>query len=235
MGLRTFLGLRKPGGAKAAVLAAEARAAAIVVPPDLDSWFSGKEFSQDWLSSKIVHWFAALEAQRELPAEILEVGSFEGRSAIAFLSYLPRSHITCVDTFALEDVTQKMDGNLIEQRFDRNLAPFGERVTKIKGNASTALDGLRTDAKTYDIVYLDAGKKRDWIFVLSALAWPLLRVGGVMIWDDLKWGRGKPDADRPESAIRLFCSAFSSCLDVVYEDRQMIVRKTSDWPAGQQG
>jgi hypothetical protein len=244
MGLRTALGLKKPRKdmaktvsmkpAWADELAIEHKAvpqlAPVAPPAEFESWFAGKEFSHDWLSSKVAPWFAILEPWCDAPVKVLEVGSYEGRSAIAFLRYLPKSHITCVDTFALEDVTLKSDGSVIEQRFDRNLMPFGERVKKIKGTAATALDRMRAGGEIYDIVYLDAGKKRDWVFALSALAWPLLRVGGILMWDDLRWGRDKPDEERPESAIRLFCSAFSSCLEVMHDDRQMIVRKTAAWP-----
>lgn len=208
------------------------RLAPLAVLPDYSAWFEGKEFSTDWLSSKIVPWFTALEAWRDAPAEVLEVGSYEGRSAIVFLSYLPAARLTCVDTFRLEDVTAGTDlGQVVEQRFDANLHPFGDRVTKVKGAAAGALDQMRTKGKSYDVIYLDAGKQRDGVFGLSALAWPLLRVGGILIWDDLKWGAGKKaDSDRPESAIRLFCSAFSDAIEILHDDRQMIVRKSTDWP-----
>jgi hypothetical protein len=32
--------------------------------------------------------------------KILDIGSFEGRSAVFFLKYLPGSTIVCIDTFA---------------------------------------------------------------------------------------------------------------------------------------
>jgi predicted O-methyltransferase YrrM len=247
MGLRTILGLKQPRNRRAGMVKASdsreappksdkpsprrIRLAPIPEPPDYSAWFEGKEFSTDWLSSKIIPWFTALQAWRDAPAEVLEVGSYEGRSAIVFLSYMPAAHVTCVDTFKLEDVTAGIDlGQVVEQRFDANLLPFGDRLTKIKGAAAGALDQLRAEGKSYDVIYLDAGKKRDGVFGMSALAWPLLRVGGVLIWDDLKWGAGKADKDRPESAIRLFCSAFSDAVEVLHDDRQMIVRKSSDWP-----
>lgn len=243
MGLRKILGLRQPRKselkmAKAADALAPAekvsrrpRLAPLAELPDYSAWFEGKEFSSDWLSSKIVPWFTALRDWRDAPAEVLEVGSYEGRSAVVFLSYMPAAQLTCVDTFGLEDVTSGTDsGQVVEQRFDANLQPFGDRMTKIKGTAASALDQMRTKGKNYDVVYLDADKQRDGVFGLSALAWPLLRVGGILIWDDLRWGTGKADRDRPESAIRLFCSAFSNAIEVLHDDRQMIVRKSSDWP-----
>ncbi len=244
MGLRTILGLKEPRKPKPGpAVAAKAGGAQKEIPsgprliplaelPDFSVWFEGKEFSNDWLSKKVIPWFTALAPWRQAPAEVLEVGSYEGRSAIMFLSYLPQSRVTCVDTFGLEDVTADTDGGqIVEQRFDSNLLPFGERVIKIKGTAATALDRMRGERASYDIIYLDADKQRDGVFALTALAWPLLRVNGILIWDDLRWGGGKADAERPESAIRLFCSAFSRSLSVLHDDRQMIIRKTSDWPA----
>ena len=31
---------------------------------------------------------------------VIEIGSWEGRSALFFLNFFPRSRITCIDTFA---------------------------------------------------------------------------------------------------------------------------------------
>jgi predicted O-methyltransferase YrrM len=194
----------------------------------MSAWFAGKELTTDWLKSSIDRWFSTLAHLRDKPADILEVGSYEGRSAIAFLSYLPLSRVTCVDTFYPND-----ENRVIEGRFDRNMAPFGDRVVKIKDHAANALDLLRIQKASFDVIYLDAGKKRDWVFALSTLAWPLLRTGGIMIWDDLRWGvrDGVPSPDRPGDAIKLFRDCFLPSLEVIHEQKQLIVRKTSDWPA----
>lgn len=201
------------------------------VIPNTEEWFNDKEFTTDWLSPKLGPWFSVLEPLRNKPVDVLDVGSYEGRSAIAFLSYLPLSRVTCVDTFDLPGIgTHIDDTNAVESRFDRNVAAYGQRLTKIKDRAANALDRLGVKKAKYDVIYLDAGKGRDWLFTLSALAWPLLRTGGILIWDDLRWGRDKPGHLRPGEGIRLFCATFSDCLDILHEDRQMIARKTADWP-----
>jgi hypothetical protein len=205
--------------------------ASVTEAPDPELWFADKEFTSDWLSNKLWPWFSALHHLRGRPVKVLDVGSYEGRSAIAFLSYLPQSHVTCIDTFGLEDVTARHDhGGTVECRFDRNVSCYGERVTKIRDRAANALDLLRVSQSMFDVIYLDAGKGRDWYFALTALAWPLLRNDGILIWDDLKWGYDKPSKDRPGDAIRLYHAAYSSCLDILHEDRQLIARKTQDWP-----
>lgn len=198
------------------------RGKASVSDEELQSWFARKEFTADWLSKCLPTWFSVLAPLREEPVNVLEIGSFEGRSAVVFLSYLPRSTITCIDTFA--------GSAEVEARFDHNVAGYGSRVAKLKGRAAGRLDALRTPEPAFDIVYLDADKRRDGVFALSALAWPLLRVGGLFLWDDLRYGLDKPSAERPRDAIKLFQSSFATCLSVLNADRQFIVRKTAAWP-----
>ena len=186
-------------------------------------WFSDKELTKNWLGEKLIFWFDALAPLRDKPSNLLEVGSYEGRSAIAFLEYLPRCHLTAVDIF--------VDPN-VEARFDRNMRRYGSRVTKIKDRAAPTMDRMLKERVLFDVIYLDTGKSKSVSFVYSALAWPLLRTGGVIIWDDLIWGQDRPEDDQPGAGIRLFADMFSDCLDVLHKGKQLIARKTGVWPIG---
>lgn len=200
--------------------------------PDIATWFEGKSFTTDWLGSKLDPWLVALAPFREVPARVLELGAFEGRSAIAFLEYLPQSHVSSVDRFVF--VTKHVngsDGLTVEGRFDANLKSYGPRITKIKGSVLSVLDDLTRSRSRFDVIYIDAGKQRDSVFANTAAAWPLLKVDGIMIWDDLDWGSDLPSAERPGDAIRLFARTFAPCLEVLHERSQLIARKTSDWPS----
>ena len=221
MGLRKALGLRKPS-----VRIEQPRTPRLQpIPgaPDPSVWFRDKDLTTDWLSNNVWAWFSALAPLVGKECRVLEVGSFEGRSAIAFLEYLPRSKVDCVDKFPTFAV---------EERFDRNLATYGDRVTKIKKRACDALDWAQSNGSRYDVIYLDAEKSRQGVFALSVLAWPLLQCGGIMIWDDLVWGQDRSAADRPEYGIRLFCKTFASCIEILHDHRQMIARKIAEWPTG---
>ncbi len=195
--------------------------------PDLAAWYSDKDFTTDWLTRDLDSWLAALDQFKGRPAKVLDIGSYEGRSAVTFLEMLPNAHVVSMDQFAFAD---KELAVAVEARFDKNMEGYGERIRKIKGPAAATLDDLRKQKEAFDVIYADAGKARDWVFALSALAWPLLKVGGVIIWDDLKWGRDKPSAERPGDAILLFAEAFAPSLEVLHNDRQLIARKTSEWP-----
>jgi predicted O-methyltransferase YrrM len=162
-------------------------------------------------------WQYLLASLREEQGEALEVGSFEGQSAVALLELLPCFKLTCIDNWAKPE---------IEARFDANLHAFGDRLVKLKGHAARHLARLKPDA--YSVVYHDCGKSRESTFAQTVLAWPLLKTGGIFIWDDLTWERHRPV--RPEHAIRLFVHTFGDCLTVLHESEQMVVRKTGEWP-----
>jgi hypothetical protein len=62
-------------------------------------WYAGKSFSADWTTWHFATWGELLRPLREAPVRMLEIGSWEGRSALFFLNYFSRSHVVCVDTF----------------------------------------------------------------------------------------------------------------------------------------
>lgn len=186
----------------------------------VQSWFSGKDLSTDWLTGKLPYWFMALEKFEARQVSVLEVGAFEGRSTIAFLEMLPQARVTAIDVFP--DDT--------EAKFDKNTEPYGERCRKYNGRALGILDRMNGQDRKFHVIYLDASKKRQNVLALSVAAWPLLRINGIMIWDDFKWKPDKDDAERPESAIKLFCEAFAPCLTILHNDKQMMIRKDAEWP-----
>lgn len=192
------------------------------------SYFAGKEFTEDWTSNKLDLWLPVLSELVARPVNILEVGTFEGRSAILFLETLPKSKITCIDHFHRRPV---------ENRFDRNTAEYGDRVRKIKGRAVGLMGKLLDSGEKFDLIYLDAAKERAGAFIVSALAWAMLKNGGIIMWDDLGWRPDKPPAERPEPGSRLFMSTFSECMTLIHDKSlssrwhgQAIAQKTKDWP-----
>jgi hypothetical protein len=108
-------------------------------------------FTKNWTDRKKDDWIKHLGHLKGKPdLKILEVGTYEGRSAIWFLENLlthPTSDITCVDVFVKEGV---------EERFDHNIALSGhaERVIKLKGYSQLVLRSL--EPNSFDVVYIDA-------------------------------------------------------------------------------
>src|SRR4051794_7458080 len=86
-------------------------------------YFKDKEFTTDWTTPHLANWNSLLSPIRETVRCVLEIGSYEGRSSVFWLNYLDQCTLICADRFTDPDV---------EARFDRNLAPFGARVRKMK-------------------------------------------------------------------------------------------------------
>src|SRR5215468_9910581 len=125
------------------------------------AWFRDKEFTSDWSSGNFTLWRRVFSPLCGEPLRILEIGSWEGRSAIFFLNFFARATITCIDTFSGGTDHVAAQATRIEKRFDRNLAPFGDRVEKIKGPSRQALTRLSAEGRRYDLAYIDGSHARE--------------------------------------------------------------------------
>src|SRR3954467_13047437 len=95
----------------------------------IESWYAGKDFSSDWTSWHFPNWINILGSRRYDPLRLLEIGSWEGRSALFFLNYLPHAQLCWVDTFGgnLEHHRDAWFAALVpesERKFDTNTAAF---------------------------------------------------------------------------------------------------------------
>lgn len=208
MGLRTYLGLKK-------------RPPPRVSPPSHAlEWWVGKEFSHDMAGTRLGHWVRVLAPYRNQVTHICEIGSWEGQSAIFWLEFFPSAHLTCIDTFKGSshhqgpDFAHKTAG--IEERFDRNLVPYGSRVEKLKARSIEALDRLRLCKREFDLVYIDGSHERDEVMIDCVLAWQVTRPGGIVIWDDYRFGADNPE-NNPGPAINAFLAMHATDASVLFD------------------
>lgn len=93
---------------------------------------SDLSLNANWFSDNVPQWLAIfknvnIEKMQEL--RILEIGSFEGLSALFLLENFPKSIITCVDPWEYEESIYEK--NSIEKNFDSNTKLFENRIKKI--------------------------------------------------------------------------------------------------------
>lgn len=150
----------------------------------------------------------------------LEVGTFEGRTALWFLDNIlthPSSTMTIVDFF--EDTGY-------EPRFDHNRAASGHagRWIKLKGPSEDVLPTLA--GRLYDAIYIDGGHTAADAYGDAVMCWPLLRVGGVVSFDDYEWRLHRAAADRPQQGIDRFLDEHRDELEIVHKAYTVIARRT---------
>ncbi|MBZ9766684.1 glycosyltransferase [Mesorhizobium sp. CA6] len=197
-------------------------------------YFVDGEFTHDWTSHHLKLWEELLGDKAGTATAVLEIGSFEGRSALFFLQFLPKSRITCVDSFQgseehLEPGSKhESDMAEVERRFDRNLKPFAGRVEKRKGHSLTILPGLAGEGRLYDVVYVDGDHCATSVYSDARLAWDLLDNDGVMILDDYRWGPDLPMARRPQAGIEAFLSQVAGEYELLHRGQQIVIRKSEN-------
>jgi predicted O-methyltransferase YrrM len=193
-------------------------------------WYDGKEFSSDWTSWHFPVWFGLLERLRAQPARVLEIGSWEGRSALFFANYLPLARVTCVDPWT-GNIEHALDAHFAalvpdsERRFVANLADFAERIEKIKAPSSTALPDLAVAGRRFDVIYIDGSHRAADVFSDAALAWPLTAQGGIVIFDDYLWDGFDTPADTPKLGVDTFLAAIPGQFRMLHNDYQIAIER----------
>lgn len=188
-----------------------------------EPWFDGKTLTTDWVSPFFNSWIEALGHRQHEHLRILELGTWEGRSAIFFAEFFHHAQITCVDTFCGGiDIDQNNISQLvanIEKNFDANTSSYGHRITKHKTTTLQALAGFTQIADTFDVIFLDASHQRDDVMLDTLLAWSILAPDGTMIFDDYDCPTVKP-------AIDTFLAWHGDELQIIRHGYQLIIRRT---------
>ena len=97
---------------------------------------------------------------------------------------------------------------------------------KIKLLDGTSGSQLRTLERIpmFDAVYIDGSHKSWHVLEDAVLSFPLLKVGGVMLFDDYQGG-DILSLEYPHQAINVFLKIHSDSIEVVHRDYQLAIRK----------
>ena len=170
-----------------------------------------------------------------LPARknFLEIGSFEGRSAVWTIENMMEDggEIVCIDTWegGSEHTPEDMSGT--EDRFHQNITLIRNRfpnraVVSLKSTSVEALGAAIAHKKQFDFIYIDGSHLAKDVLTDACMAWPLLKKNGFMVFDDYMW---KPPGfkllDRPKLAVDSFVNMFEDDLAIAHSGYQLIVRK----------
>ena len=194
------------------------------------------KFTQDWF-----HWAPEVWQQLTpmLPGQpgirhFLEIGSFEGRSAIwiAENMMVEGDILRCIDTWGGGEEHGELDMSEVEERFRHNLTVAAEkfprrRIIATPGNSVERLAGMY-GSHTYDFIYIDGSHIAKDVLTDACMAWPLLKTGGIMVFDDYMWGNPRDILHRPKAAIDAFTTLFAEELEIIHVGYQAVIRKRGE-------
>ena len=203
---------------------------AFLTKADILKWEEGRTFSTDWAANHFFNWAVLLKDLRQKPVQILEIGSWEGRSALFFLNYLPLSRIICIDPFEgnLEHQINPYFADLArksEARLDSNLAAFSDRVEKIKGSSADILPQLGITGRKVDLAYIDGSHIAADVYRDAVLTWPLMVPGGMVVFDDYEWSMVEADVESPKLGINAFLAAHGGQYRELLRGYQLAIQK----------
>lgn len=178
-----------------------------------------KELYFDAYDINVVLWCDTFPRifNRADPVRILEIGSWEGRSALFFLTYFPQGRLTAVDRW--------YDAQDIEAHFDANLASCAARLTKHKGSSLQVLPQLVDEQEFFDVIYVDGSHFADDVLADGIAAWRLLKQDGILIFDDFLWCGYERARANPAWAINLFLKYHKGEYRILNVYSQIILQK----------
>lgn len=200
-------------------------------------------------------WFNDIQPQIERfmlkykPRRILEIGSFEGLSSVYFINFMKtRSEfeLHCVDSWTgsvehQDEGHEASDMQEVEARFRNNVnaaiadAHFPVKITIHKIPSDFALSTMLSKGfqNYFDVIYIDGSHQAPDVMCDAVLSFRLLRVGGLLIFDDYLWTEplayGVDPIRCPKIAIDSFTTIYCRKIRILEAPlKQLYMEKIAD-------
>lgn len=178
-------------------------------------------FTTDWFSSAEQVFSMCLEHFKGKDnLQFLEIGTFEGRSAIWLLDNIltgKNCKITCVDTFKGTNEFNEKALNVegLEQKFRDNMKPYLGKYRLIKGDSQMVMREPE-HLNRYDMIYIDGSHEASDTLEDIIINYKNLKNKGYMIFDDYMWNWNQlPDYRTPKIAVDAVLSCFKPRIKVI--------------------
>ena len=155
---------------------------------------------------------------------LLEIGSYEGRSAIFFLDLFKNSKISCVDTWVGSDEHKQVDFNSIENNFDYNIKSLKDN-NKILKFKMTSDEFFNENNNKFDLIYIDGDHSKDQVLKDLKNSWSILNKNGFLLIDDYMWWYYKDLKNNPAFSVNSFIKENISQINKLIVWHQVLIQK----------
>lgn len=184
-----------------------------------------RTFTKDWFSRNIYFWLKLFKKNNllEKKIKILEIGSYEGFSAVFILSTLKNSHLTIVDTFKGGPEQKGVSSFVnLKKKFMNNIKKFNKRLFVHVGSSDSFFQ--INNKNKFDLIYVDGAHDYKSILKDSVNSFKCLRQSGLLIFDDYFW-RFYEDGKNPISAINCFLRKIKGRYKIEFLTTQLAIKK----------
>lgn len=190
----------------------------------------------DWFSNNIPFWEKELAKYKGVAGvRVLEIGAFEGMATVWLANFIGNDfRYQVVDTF--EGSIEHKDNNFsfdgVYDRFLENIKPVQEKgifgihkEKSIEYLVSRLPGSLHNDNIGFDIIYIDGSHMAADVLTDAVLSFPMLKPGGVMIFDDYEWNAYPEPEKTPKAAINAFLQCFAGQYNLIRKEYQVVIEK----------
>ena len=187
--------------------------------------FKSFNFKEKWFCNNLYYLNNYFKYSNDI-SNILEIGSYEGRSAIFFLKMFKNSKITCVDTWSGSDEHLKQNFSIIETNFDTNTKLY-QNENRLKKIKTTSNVFFSNNFQSFDLIFVDGDHSSDQVKKDINNSWKILNNGGYLILDDYLWWYYKDLKNNPAFTINNFISENLSKISSLKVWQQVIIKKVN--------
>ena len=181
-------------------------------------------FTNDWFQNSKAIWDQLIPQIN--PTKILEIGSYEGASACYLIDKYSESN--CIEMHCIDNweggLEHKIGGEAmtdmssVEKNFLHNVTISKEHSKSEvslhihKGPSDLKLAEMLASGKKnyFDLIYIDGSHQAPDVLCDAILSFRLLRIGGVIIFDDYLWNEKLPYGVDPIRSPKLAIDAFTN-------------------------
>ena len=185
----------------------------------------------NWFAQTAQHNFEAfltpLAGQDDL--KFLQLGVYTGDASV-WLADNILTGLGCwlidVDTWEGSDEPdhETMDFDDVYETYKTKTKMY-KTIKHFKSTTTWFLTSVRKDPD-YDFIYVDADHTTVGVILDAELAWPQLKSGGIMAFDDYTWGHASGDPRlAPQVGIDLFLHRHLGDYELLAKNNQVWVRK----------
>jgi predicted O-methyltransferase YrrM len=191
------------------------------------------EFTHDWFSNSEVAKLIKNYVKQENVNQILEIGSFEGRSSTFFGdNFLSAndSFMICVDPFfksgTKEGITTQYVDDDVKARFLKNTVN-SENSKQIIHLNNTSDHFFKLNEIMFSFIYVDGCHAPEFIRRDLDNSFKFLKIGGIMWMDDYEYPERDCHSCRPKVIMDEFLKKYANRLKVIHKGYQLAIIKIS--------
>ena len=191
------------------------------------NYLQTKKTTTDYFSINAYYWDLIINKNFK-EFSYLEIGSWEGNSALYILENFETKKVVCVDIWDLYEDTYKEEHLKRFLNFKFNLDQFKKKFSFFKSTSDTYFDN---NNEKFDLIYIDGWHEAPQVYKDICNSWNFLNNDGIIICDDYFYGDIKSNLDKnlPAYAINKFISQNKKKIKIIcVNNNQIFFKKISN-------